>query len=360
MRIFHIISRLDVGGAERVAIDIASSRSGAEHHIVELMRGRGAYAEATVREVRQRGITLHRAALPVVWRWHYTFERLTATLFPLRMAWLWLRWRPDIVHCHTEMPDLAVWLSLTLCPWIRPRVVRTIHNTRLWDGLPSIARRVEPFMQSRRANIAISPNVADAYAAIYGERPPIIYNGVAPVAQRPYPGIVAGKVNVCFAGRFEEQKGVAMLVGIIRTLAADSRYHFHIFGSGRQQTLVDTLRPLPNVTINPPLPGLAAYLASFDYLLMPSEHEGLSILAIEASMNGLPILASHCAGLIDTLPPDWPLVATTHDEWLRLFHDTLPSRDTDAHSLLAAKAKAYAMEHFSLETMQRGYQNIAY
>lgn len=355
MLVFHIISRLDVGGAERVAMDIAATHGTVEHHIVELWRGRGTYAETAARELRDKGITLHRAWLPQLWAWRYTWERMAACVFTLRMAYIWARWRPDVVHCHTEMPDMAVSIALTVCPWVRPRVVRTIHNTRLWSGLPSIARRVEPFMQHRRANIAISPNVADAYAAAYGERPPVIYNGVAPVAQRRYGSLLKGKINVCFAARFEEQKGVTMLAEIVRALAADTRYHFHVFGAGRQQPLVDTLRTLPNVTVRPPLPRLSAYLASFDYLLMPSLHEGLSILAIEASMNGLPVLASRCAGLIDTLPPHWPLAATTLAEWLRLFRDTLPTADRQA---LAKEAQAYAARHFSLSAMQSGYERV--
>ena len=38
-KVFHIVTHFDVGGAERVAVNIAKSRTeGYEYHIVELLR----------------------------------------------------------------------------------------------------------------------------------------------------------------------------------------------------------------------------------------------------------------------------------------------------------------------------------
>lgn len=359
MKVFHIISHIDLGGAERVAVSIAKGQhAGCTHHIVEVQRGRGAYTREMLAELKREGITVHRSWLPVVWHFHYLEERIISCLFPLRMLWLWLRWRPDVIHTHTEMPDMAVWLSLKLLPFVRVKVVRTIHNTRLWTGMQWVGPRVERFMQQRNANIAISEGVARAYVEQYGgSLPTIIHNGVAPVEQKQYSGIVAGKTNVLFAGRFEEQKGIATLCEIVKSLQDDDRYFFHIFGAGTQQGLVDGISHLPNVAVHPPLPNVASVMASFDYLIMPSLHEGLSILAIEASMNGLPLMANRCAGLIDTLSPDWSLVVTDNDkgQWLRLFKEVLPSVNRQT---CIDKARKYAQEHFSIERMQEEYDKI--
>ena len=356
--VFHIISRLDVGGAERVAISIAMSENrDYRHHIVELQRGHSAFTQEMLRELRQCGIPCHRSWLPIYIHLHCYVDRLISILFPLRFLFLWLRYRPDVIHSHTEMPDMAVWLSLRLFPFIKVRLIRTIHSTRLWTGMGFIGPRVERFMRQRDANVAISLSVRQAYNDRFGILPPMIYNGVSPTPQRPYGGIVPGKINILFAGRFEEEKGISILCAIAKALENDDRYHFHIFGAGRQQHLVDPLRHQGNVTVLPPLHGLAAVMQSFDYLIMPSLHEGLSILAIEASMNGLPLLINHCQGLSDTLPPDWPLAVHDNnmDEWLRLFSEVLPLADRDA---LAMKARQYADEHFSVKRMQHEYEQI--
>ena len=358
IRVFHIVARLDVGGSERVAINIASSEAEhTEYHIAEVLRGYSAYTEQVLSELRDKGISVHRAPLPVLFHWHYLCEKLLAFLFPLRFLLLWLRYRPDVVHCHTEMPDMAVWLAMRLFPFIKCRVVRTIHNTRLWTGMTGTGSKVERFMQRRHANIAISPNVARAYNDVYGELPPVIYNGVAPATQETYNEVKTDKTNICFAGRLEEQKGISTLCEIIKALADNERYYFHVFGSGTLQPLVDDLRQLPNVSVNPPLPNLSRYLSSFDYVIMPSVHEGLSILAIEASMNGVPLMINHCDGLTDTLPAGWPLAVNGNDmaAWLRLFREKLPVIDRER---LVCEAMEYATSKFSLNRMQREYEAV--
>lgn len=357
-RVFHIISRLDVGGAEQVAISIASSGSAEyEHHIVELQRGHSAFTRRMLAELQEKGIALHRSHLPIYFHLHCYVDRLISILFPLRFLLLWLRYRPDVIHSHTEMPDMAVWLTLRLFPFIKVRVVRTIHNTTLWSGMSWTGRRVERFMQQRHANVAISPNVQGAYSRRYGGVPPVIYNGVSPTKQRHYDGLIAGKTNILFAGRLEEQKGIGTLCGIVRALRDDPRYHFHIFGAGRQQAMVEELRAQKNVTVLPPMHGIAAVMASFDFIIMPSVHEGLSILAMEASMNAVPLLINHCPGLTDTLPPGWPLAVDNNDlrQWLHLFSDVLPHCDRRS---LAQQAHSYAASHFSTEKMQREYEKL--
>ena len=160
-KVFHIISHFDVGGAERVAVNIAKSRTeGFEYHVVELVRARSPFTRVFVSELRSAGIRYHRAYMPDV-RFHYVFERLAAALFPLWFLPLFLRHRPAVVHCHTEMPDLAVSWFFTLFPrlLVGCKVVRTIHNTRLWTGLKATGRRAERFFIRRGANVAISVSV---------------------------------------------------------------------------------------------------------------------------------------------------------------------------------------------------------
>lgn len=90
---------------------------------------------------------------------------------------------------------------------------------------------------------------------------------------------------------------------------------------------------------------------------MPSRHEGLSMLSIEASMAKLPVIANDCMGLRDTLPDDWPLKVTDNDidQYLRLFNEVLPTADRES---LGEKAHAFATENFSIEKMQKGYEEF--
>ena len=410
MRIFHLITHFSLGGAERVAANIAESQThGMEYHVVEIMRGRTAYTPKFIGELEKAGVRCHRSWMPDV-SFHFLFERIAALLFPLRMLYIMLRWRPDVIHTHTETPDLALYVFSRVFPRMlrRVKIVRTIHNTRLWTGLPRTAQWVEAFFKSRNANIAISDSVRDSYAERFGEVPPIINNGVAEVEQKDYfnistpQGVHLSQVhqqhlntstpqhlntsggalvssapttpplgfcrlpeqehlNILFAGRLEPQKGVVVLCKVLKMLAGDARFFFTIAGDGSQRTLVEqTLadiassgKPL-NAQLVPPIFGLAGYMQSFDYLFMPSEFEGLSMLSMEASLNRLPVIANACPGLADTLPADWSLLAHSNnlDDYRRIFN-LLPTADRNA---LTQQAYAFAKERFSVRTMQERYE----
>ena len=418
MRTFHLITHFSLGGAERVAANIAESQThGMEYHVVEIMRGRTAYTPKFIAELEQACVRCHRSWMPDV-SFHFLFERIAALLFPLRMLYIMLRWRPDVIHTHTETPDLALYVFSRLFPFMlrRVKIVRTIHNTRLWTGLPRTAQWVETLFKSLGANIAISDSVRDSYAERFGEVPPIINNGVAEVEQKDYfntstpQGVHLSQVhqqhlntstfntqhstnlntstfntqhstnlntstpplgfcrlperehlNILFAGRLEPQKGVVVLCEVLKMLAGDARFFFTIAGDGSQRTLVEqTLadiassgKPL-NAQLVPPIFGLAGYMQSFDYLFMPSEFEGLSMLSMEASLNRLPVIANACPGLADTLPTDWALLAHNNslNDYRRIF-DLLPTADHDA---LTQQAYAFAKDRFSVRKMQERYE----
>lgn len=360
MRIFHLITHFDLGGAERVAANIAESRTpGMEYHVVEMMRGRSAYTPKLLRELRDAGVVCHRSLMPDV-RFHFVLERIEAFLFPLRMLCLMLRWRPDVIHSHTETPDMCLYAFSRLFPLLlrRTRIVRTIHNTRLWSGQPWLARHVEAFFCRHNSNIAISDSVRDAYAARFGVSAPIVHNGVAEVEQRPYPGLPTDRINILFAGRLEPQKGVATLCEVMRRLDNSGRFHFVVAGDGSQRQLVEhTVGALRNAVLVPPIFSLASYMSSFDYLFMPSEFEGLSMLSMEASINRLPVIANRAPGLRDTLPPDWRLMVDGNsvDGFVDLFSRVLPTID---RTRLVGEARKYALEHFSIEKMQKNYEDI--
>lgn len=168
-------------------------------------------------------------------------------------------------------------------------------------------------------------------------------------------------LNILFAGRLEPQKGVVVLCKVLKMLAGDARFFFTIAGDGSQRTLVEqTLAEIAaegksvNAELVPPIFGLAGYMQSFDYLFMPSEFEGLSMLSMEASLNRLPVIANACPGLADTLPADWSLLAHGNniDDYRRIFN-LLPTANRDA---LTQQAYAFAQKRFSVRTMQERYE----
>ena len=60
MRVFHVITHFDVGGAERVAVNIAKSKTqGIEYHLVEVVRVEGEFSEAFIKELGESHMDYH-------------------------------------------------------------------------------------------------------------------------------------------------------------------------------------------------------------------------------------------------------------------------------------------------------------
>ena len=76
-------------------------------------------------------------------------------------------------------------------------------------------------------------------------------------------------------------------------------------GRGRQGKLSGAararLRGLKNVRIMPNLPDSRKFLAATRILLMPSLMENAGLVAMEAMLNGIPVLASNRGGLPETI-----------------------------------------------------------
>ena len=349
--VVHIITHFDQGGAERVAVNIAKSRSSVfRYHIVEVAKTSGEFRSRFLKECNDCNITVYKSFV--------CNKKLAILLFPFWFLWIVIRIRPIVIHSHTEVPDLSLYIWKIVFGWMFPKLkfVRTIHNTELWTSWKKIGYKVEAFFKKHKANVAISSSTRDSYALAYGEFPNIIYNGLSEVTQKPFENIVRGKLNILFAGRFEYQKGVDQLCEVVDLQKNNQKIVFHIVGNGSLQYKVDGLKSLPNVRLYSTIFDLSRYLNSFDYLFMPSNYEGLALMPIEASMAKVPSIINSCPGLKDTLPSDWPLSVQNNsvDQFVKIFENL---EFYNSHEL-GQKAYMFAKENFTIGKMQAEYEQL--
>lgn len=354
MKVIQVITSFDMGGAERVAINIAQSPSpNYQYYLVEVVKGHSDFTNQLKQEFKTNGII-------------YFCSPFKNKKIALCFFWVWFFWkylviRPQIIHSHTEIPDLALWIFRKIawiCFWIRPQYVRTIHNTELWNDWKGIGKIVENYYQKHHCNIAISLSTQENYTKVYkGEFPPIIYNGLKEVSQKKFPYLKPNKINILFAGRLEHQKGINELISVITILEKDKRFFFHIVGDGSMKDkLHKATANLTNTALYAKIYGLSEYLESFDYLFMPSNHEGLALMPIEASLAHTPTIINSCPGLKDTLPEDWDLAVQNNsiDEFVQLFSNI----QNYSYIHLSNKAYQYASTHFSIKKMQQEYEKF--
>lgn len=354
-KVFHIITHLDIGGSETVALNISKMNNpNYEFHFVEVVRGKGTYSDAFIKDLKEHHIFYHRSPLSINCI-------LGAFLFPF---WFWKihkKHNPDIYHTHTESPDVALFLFFHLFPFLikkNTKIVRTLHNTKLWKRKHLIGIILEHFFLKYQANVAISLPVKQSYLSqfgFYNKDIPIILNGIEEKRQMPFKHIEPNKINILFAGRLVKQKGVDVLTNIILTLnKKPNKFFFHIIGDGPlYRELSDSLQNEGNVRFYGNIYNLASYLGSFDYLFMPSWYEGLSMLSIESSFAKLPIIINSCKGLVDTVPATWPLKVKDNDidTYLQIF-ENLNSYNRE---LLSNQAYQFVSDNFGIKQMQKKY-----
>jgi glycosyltransferase involved in cell wall biosynthesis len=362
MKLLHVIDALQIGGAERVVVDLATelSRRG---HAVEVATVRKNSLDDPVgrglrRELLEGGSRVLELAV--------TGGLGERALIPFRLARLIGASEPDLVHSHTDIPDFYVSLARRLR---RFSVARTIHNTSLWSEHVVIGRLTEQKFHNDLI-VGVSEAATSAYRrlrASYGFAPSYtvqtIINGFEmperPTLSQTRRFSISDPLRVGFVGRYGEQKGTDILT---KAITAFARAHpggavFEIVTDGHAaEDLVALQRSFPSaVRLRPPEPLIARRLGSFDILVMPSRYEGLPLVALEALASGTPVVASDIDGLREAMPPDWPLlIAPDAPAALSNAIVAIISGDYDLHAL-AKRGHQWASQ-FSRREMAARYE----
>ncbi len=244
----------------------------------------------------------------------------------------------DVVHSHLAQYDgVMMWVGAQ--NGISTRISHSHNDTRSVYTKSNLAWKT--YCQTGRVLIdryATHRLAASAQAAesLFGEnwradaRTQILHCGIDltqfkdqpydPATVRTYLGVPKDAHIVGHVGRFEPQKNHEGLVAIARSACSlDSSVHFVLVGDGpRKAQVVEEVRRLglsDRITFlspRPDIPLLMKYV--FDLFLLPSLHEGLPLVLLEAQAANLPCISSDTVssesavtpGAVDFLPLTYP------------------------------------------------------
>ena len=322
MKIIHIISKLAAAGAESIAINLAIHQSSkAEVYIITL----GVGDEADVDVINWQRNLLNQYGVTLIELKGRSFRR-DMLLLPYILSKKIRGLKPDIVHSHTDRPDIVVSLASRIAKF---NIVRTIHNTKIWDTwwLPGY---ISETGLSDDLIVYISEDTKKTYKELrskyyLGESKfqHLINNGVSVPYEsqwvkrnnlRSIYGINVEKLQVAFFGRMSLQKGCDILMKAIEMIDTNE-IEFHFFGSGEE--LVDLERrarmtDLP-VKFHKPVALAPATMHAFDLVVMPSRYEGVGLVSLESQMVGTPVLIADAPGLRESVCEGWPLRVPVED-----------------------------------------------
>jgi glycosyltransferase involved in cell wall biosynthesis len=367
-RVLQVITHLALGGAERVAFSLMHGLQNDFDFAVFAVSGidPGELGQSMKRELDEMRIPI------------YTGTKMPIKLGGMFLAGAWMasvvkKFQPDLIHLHTEIPESVYASMITLHPRLGEiPLVRTIHNTIYWNPWRKLGRWCDRRMPrsyiAAIANDVIAPVQElrdESGAGPFPQPPMVIFNGVAvhdqPRAENRLPGQC---VRILFAGRFEDQKGADLLPGIVRKIQLhDGRIcELIIHGSGAHEAALRQLaaNPPPGwmIEVHGPVANLSARMPQFDLLIMPSRYEGLGLLAVEAALLNLPVIATNAAGLREVFPENYPWLAKPGDaeDFARLLQRALDEPTAMLGSI--RQAREFAAKRFDPTLMCDGYRKL--
>ncbi len=363
IKILHVIDSLDVGGMERVVIDVANGLDSTrfEQNVCCLSR-RGEMAHLLREGVRC--IDLNKGAA-------------ADRLMPLKIARVIRRKQPDIVHSQSWSGVDTV-IAKLLTPGVK--LVHSEHGRNFphlhaapWKR--RIARRA--LYQLADSVFAISAEVREFYCRQTGfpmERIAVIPNGVDVRrideadgrGARAEFGFAESDFVIGTVARLDATKDTITLARAFAKLhqtQPESNLKLLIVGDGSERTRLETFVTEQGLNREVIFAGLRhdvpRLLLAMDVFALPSLSEGMPLAVLEAMAARLPVVASNVGALPELVEEDStgflvaPEDADTLADRLARLHDNPILKKS-----FGAKAGRKVEREFSLDRMLRRYADL--
>lgn len=292
MKILHVITSLQLGGAERLMVDLLPRLRDKGHEVeLAVFDGRETPLFAPL---EQAGITIHRLA---------TGRNVYDPRNILDLARLLRRGHYDIVHTHNTACQLFAPFARTLSGQ-KTRLFTTEHNTTNRRRGNTVLRLVDRWMYARYTRIiCISEQTQVNLEQHIGKqsKASVVHNGID-VARftKPIKDII-GQTHfqiVMIAG-FRPQKDQDTLLRALAQLPEN--YRLRLVGDGARRAELESLAQTLGITARIDFAGVRSdipdVLAEADVVVLSSHWEGFGLAAVEGMAAGRPVIVTDVPGL---------------------------------------------------------------
>ena len=348
--ILHVITTIDLGGAEKQLLILAACQSEAGFNVeVIFLKDKPTLLE----DFLELGVKV---------------DLDFAQLGFLRQ-YLKLKKRESQVNCvvHAHLPRAELLCALALKP---KRFIVTRHNSEAFfpKGPAKLSKLLSRFVLKRSfASISIS-NAVTNYLKISGEMSGkqnnhVIYYGITEtsVSPRRNLGVVSGPIQVGTVSRLVPQKNIPLLLGALKELNSQEspKFNLTIVGSGplkiELQSLSADLGIEEFLTWKGQLQEVLPFYRSLDVFVLPSDYEGFGLVLLEAMSQGIPVVARRISAIPEVMGEKHPgLVDSISPFDLALKIQTLTFDQDALRNCLQYQAQR--LKEFPIEKSQREHE----
>ncbi|MCR4939984.1 MAG: glycosyltransferase family 4 protein [Treponemataceae bacterium] len=366
MRILHIITNTDLGGAQRIVIDLCASAVKDGHTVaVASMEGGPMWSLLPESVVRHSLPHMVKPIKPL---------KEIPCFFEIRAVIK--NFNPDIIHLHSSKAALLGRLATP--PRLQKRIVYTVHGFDTIRVRNRIFLPLEKIMQKKCG--AIIPVSEYDYKNLRTEgithKLTLIRNAVPDTPafsehelplQIKEPLLKAkaeGKKIIMTIARIALPKRLDIFTDIARSLKDDNCVFFWI-GSPTDSTLEGDLKKYQetaSVIFTGDIPNASRLISYTDVFVLFSDYEGLPITILEAMAKGKPVIASNVGGiseLVDDNTGSLIPVGKTHDS-VEASVKAIKTLISDKKLIQekGEKARKKYESYFTLDTMWKKYFSV--
>jgi glycosyltransferase involved in cell wall biosynthesis len=162
--------------------------------------------------------------------------------------------------------------------------------------------------------------------------------------------------KIAFAGRIEKRKGWREFIHATRLLQDRKELHFYLAGTGTERKkLIQSIgkRKDPRIEYLDYVANMTDFYREMDLLVIPSHHEPMGMVAVEAMACGLPVLAANVPGLNEVVKDNmngWTCAPKSAGELAKAIEEILAREPDEIRTLIdrgIEQARAYSLQEYS-------------
>lgn len=303
MKVLHIITKSNWGGAQRHVFDVATHTKNAGHEVIVACGVEIGHAPLVSR-LHTAGIEVFE--IPALGRDVHFLKDFRALFEIYRTI---KKIDPSVLHLHSSKVGLLGAIAGRAAGV--KKIIFTAHGTPFNEARNPLSRFVLYVLSYMTVllsstTICVSKKVLQDYPKLFCKaRLSVVRNGMdEPVylsKKDSRQSLSIGEATFCIGTIAELHPNKGLLTLLKSTPALENGLQIHIIGGGSQEEELKKYIKDKNISARVVMHGFVAdayrYLPAFDIFVLPSINEGLPYVLLEAALANVPIVATKVGGV---------------------------------------------------------------